>query len=76
MRFNNAAFSCFSYTDSCIQSQACKRNSRYCSVITVALLINEVYGFSEELHKFGILAFKKTKKTNYMYFPHAFTFSK
>lgn len=73
VRFNNAAFSCFSYTDSCIQSQACKRNSRYCSVITVALLINEVYGFSKELHKFVILAF--FFKT-YMYFPHACTFSK
>lgn len=59
VRFNNAAFSCFSYTDSCIHSQACKRNSRYCSVITVALLINEVYGFSKELHKFVILAFFK-----------------
>lgn len=54
VRFNNAAFSCFSYTDSCSQSQACKRNSRYCSVITVALLIKEVYGFSKELHKFCI----------------------
>lgn len=45
------ALAVFSYTESCIHSQACKSNSSHCAVITVALLINEVY----RLHIFVIV---------------------
>lgn len=47
VRFNNAGVGCFfSYTDSCIQSQASKSSSSHCAVIAVAPLINEVCSYS------------------------------